>query len=72
MEVVPSPKVMSLTAYSMHGESVILSCAVWTLLSTQEVNRPLASMLEGEETPENTERDVDGTEPAAEGDIQMD
>jgi len=37
-----------------------------------EVNRPLASMLEGEETPENTERDADGPEPAAEGNIQMD
>jgi len=37
-----------------------------------EVNRPLASMLEGEETPGNTERDTDGPEPAAERDIRMD
>jgi len=37
-----------------------------------EINRPLASVLEGEETPENTERDTDGPEPTAEGDIQMD
>jgi hypothetical protein len=29
-------------------------------------------MLEGEETPENTERDTDDPEPAAETDIQMD
>ena len=29
-------------------------------------------MLEGEETPENTERDADDPEPAAERDIQMD
>jgi hypothetical protein len=37
-----------------------------------EINRPLASLLEGEETPENTERDTDGPEPTAEGDVQMD
>jgi hypothetical protein len=36
-----------------------------------EDNRCLASMLEGEETPENTERNPDGPEPAAERDIQM-
>jgi hypothetical protein len=29
-------------------------------------------MLEGEETPENTERHTDGPEPAPEGDIQLD
>jgi hypothetical protein len=32
----------------------------------------LAFVLEGEETPENTERDADISEPAADGDIQMD
>ena len=32
---------------------------------------PSASLVEAKETPENTERDPDTPEPAAEGDTQM-
>jgi hypothetical protein len=32
---------------------------------------PSASLVEIEETPQNTERDPDAPKPAAEGDIQM-
>jgi len=39
------------------------------LVEYVEVNRPLESLLEDEKTPENTERDPDGPEPAAEGDV---
>jgi hypothetical protein len=76
LKVLPSPEVLVLTASSMHSDSVILSCVIWTLLSPWSFyngycNGPSLSLLGSEETPENTEREPDNPEPPAEGDVQM-